>query len=87
MVLVAVAPTCTGVCALPSMYGVTVCPVTGLSPSAAAAVQLTCAEDVPGCALTFVGAAGTTAAAGVTGFDCADAGPSPFGLVAVTVKR
>ena len=85
--LVAAAPTWTGVCAVAPMYGVTVWPVIGLSPSAAEAVHVTRADTVPGCALTAVGAAGATGADGVTGFDCAEAGPSPFGLVACTVKR
>ena len=69
------------------MYGVTVYPVSGLSPSAAGAVHVTRADCDAGWAATPVGAAGTTALAGVTGLDCGDTGPPPFGLSAWTVKR
>ena len=61
------APTGTGVCAAAPMYGVTVWPVIGLSPSPLGRVQVTRAWFDAGWALTPVGAVGTTAACGVTG--------------------
>ena len=70
----------TGVCAAPPMYGVTVWPVIGLSPSLSGAVQLTSADVVAGRATTSVGAPGATAAAGVTALDGADAGPGAAGV-------
>jgi len=83
-VLVADAPTGIGVWALPPTYGVTVCPVIGLSPSVVGASQVTRADAVAGAARTLDGAAGATAAVGVTAFDAADACPGPFALTAST---
>ena len=79
------APTWTGVCATPPMYGVTGSPVIGLSPSDAGAVQLTRADWDAG-ARDDVGAAGATAVRGVTGLDAAEAGAGRSGLSAWTVN-
>jgi hypothetical protein len=58
--------------------------VIGLPPSAGA-VHDTVAEESAGEAVTPVGGPGTVAA-GVTGFDRADAGPAPTPLAAETLK-
>src|SRR5689334_20647895 len=57
-----------------------------LSPVAAGAVHVTRACWDAASAETPVGADGATAVSGVTAFDCADSGPDPFGLAAVTVN-
>ncbi len=84
--LVADGPTGTGVCAAAPMYGVTVWPVIGLSPSPLGRVQVTRAWFDAGWALTPVGAVGTTAACGVTALDAAEAGPAPLAFSASTRK-
>ena len=58
----------------------------GLSPSLVGVVQLTSADFEAGRAVTSVGFAGTTAAAGVTGLDWADARPLPLAFAARTVN-
>ena len=53
-------------------------------PSLAGAVQVTVAEESPAIAVTPVGAPGIVI--GVTALDAAETGPTPAGLVAVTVN-
>src|SRR3954470_8801089 len=55
-------------------------------PSSVGAVHETRADRNPAVAVTPVGAAGTAGASGVTAPDSADAGASPAGLDAVTLK-
>jgi hypothetical protein len=63
---------------------VTVYDVIGVPPLERGGVNVTVACALPAEATTFVGIPGN--AAGVTGFEGADAGPAPKALAAVTVK-
>ena len=59
----------------------------GLPPLLAGAVHSSWAPAFWALALTLVGAPGAVAVAvGVTEFECADSGPGPTALSAVTVK-
>jgi hypothetical protein len=78
--------TVVGVWAVEPTYGVTVYPVIALPPVLPGAVQLTSAWLVAALAVTPVGAPGGLACTGVTLLDCADAGPVPTALVALTVN-
>ena len=78
--------TVTGVCAVEPMNGVTVYLVMVLPPLLDGAVQFTVADPLPAVAVTPVGAPGAVGALGVTALDGDEAGPSPFALVADTVK-
>ena len=66
VVLVVVAGSGTGVCATPSLRGVTVYPVTGPMPVSFGAVQARTARASPATAVTAVGAAATAATTRVT---------------------
>ena len=66
------------------MYGVTVNPVIALPASPVGAVQLTSALWDAGRASTSVGAAGATAAVGVTAPEGAESAPCPSALAART---
>lgn len=77
--------TVTGVCGAVPMNGVTVYDVI-VAPFEAPAVQVTTADPVPATALTFVGAPGGEAGAGVTALDGVDAALVPMALTAATVK-
>jgi hypothetical protein len=87
LVVVAEAPeTCTGVCAVEPMYGVTVYFAIALPPSSVGIVQLTCAAPLATAAATLSGAVGTVGPVGVTAFEGADTGPDPFAFDACTVN-
>jgi hypothetical protein len=55
-------------------------------PPSEGATHDTTADPSPAVAVTFVGAPGAVAPAGVTEFDAADAGPVPTAFVAATVN-
>ena len=57
-----------------------------LPPSSSGPVQPTTAEPLSACAVTPVGAPGTTESVGTTAFEAAESGPPPAALTAWTVN-
>src|SRR5579884_562664 len=86
VVLVCVAPTRIGVCAVPLIQGVTRYAVIGAPPSEDGAVQLNATLPSLAVSTTPVGAPGRVAGFGVTAALCVELGPIPTPLIAATAN-